>query len=391
MRFNRNKFKKTGIAFTSGILIATLFAGCGSKKPVEQKAEVKNVKTITANIASISTEVEYASKLKPLQEISISPKVAGKVATVKADVGSIVEKGQVLMTLDSTDLQAQLQQQQANLDSSRTGSDQALQNAQIAYNNDKETYEKNKQLFESGAISQKALDDAKQKLDNSTIALNFARDKYNKEHGSGLSAAAAGVQVASAQIQNTIVTSPISGVVSLCNVDVGEIASSAAPAFTVIDDKTMVAELSVPDRMIGKIKKGQKVSLKVNALNDKMLEGTIDSISPAADSKMQTYAVKVKVDNPNSELKSGMFARVILPEEKKENVVVVPNEAVKVENSVPYIYTVINKDTIKKVAVTTGLSNDKVTEIASSLKEGDAIITEGQIFLNDGEKVNVVQ
>ena len=369
------------------------FAGCGGKKPPQEAVEPKNVRAVPVGVETIVTEVEYSSKLKPVQEVAIAPKLAGKVATVKADVGSSVEAGQVLFTLDAGDLQAQLEQQQANLDTSRTSADQALQNAQVAYNSAKESYDKNLQLYETGAISKQALDDSKQRLDNAAIAFNFAKDNYNLVYGgasSKMSPAAAGVRAASTQLQNTIVTSPITGVVSICNVDVGEIASSASPAFTVINDRTMIAEVNLPDKMIGKVKKGQKVSLKVSALGDKEVEGVMGSISPAADSKTQNYIAKIEIDNAKGELKSGMFARVILPEEKKENVLAVPNEAIKVENGVPYIYTVVNGDTIKKVAVTLGLSNDRLTEVLTNLAKEDRIITEGQIFLNDGEKVHVI-
>lgn len=169
----------------------------------------------------------------------------------------------------------------------------------------------------------------------------------------------------------------------------GEIFSSSTAAFTIIDTNTMIAEISVPDKMVAEVEKGQIVPVKMNALDNQTVDGVVDYISADADSKSQAYTLKILIKT-TSELKSGMFARVVLPEAKKENVLTVPNEAIKIENSTSIVYTVA-EGAVKKVPVTTGLSDEKFTEILSGLKAGDQVITEGQIFLNDGEKVNIVK
>ena len=371
--------------------LALSLAGCGGSTPAPANQELKKVKVVQAAISSIITDIEYSGKLKPVREVSVSPKISGKVASVKADAGNRVERGEILFTLDSNDFQAQLQQQQANLESSRTNAEQALRNAQIAYDNAKESYDKNKQLFDAGAISMQTLDDSKMKLDNAAIALSFSKNKYDLESGgSGISPAEAGVQAASTQIQNTVVVSPITGVISICNIDEGEIAASSSPAVTIIDTGEMVAEINVPDTMIGKVKKGQVVPVKVTALDNKTIGGVVNSVSPAADSKTQMYTIKININNRDNGLKPGMFARVSLQAEKKDNAITVPNEVLKVEDGVSYVYAVV-QSTVKKIPVDTGLSNDRITEIVGGLDKDADIISEGQIFLNDGEKVNIIK
>ncbi|WP_407306511.1 efflux RND transporter periplasmic adaptor subunit [Desulfosporosinus sp. SB140] len=220
-------------------------------------------------------------------------------------------------------------------------------------------------------------------MDEATIALNSAnaslsllKDQLGPQSVQSAKAqvqqAESSVNYASVQVQNTILTSPISGMVSARNVDVGEITSNATPAFTVIDTTTVVAKINVPDKMIVQLKKGQTVPVKVSALSDKQFNGTINLISPATDSKTNSYEIDVNIDNADNELKSGMFAKVILPSEQKNNVLTIPNEAISMENRVAYVDTV-----------------DKITEIVSGLKAGDNVITEGQIFLSDGQKVNI--
>lgn len=400
-------------AVISGIILVALISGFGNKQ-AEVVPSIKNVTTVTASAATLTTEVEYASILKPVQEVTVSSKIAGRVATVQVEAGDRVEKGQVLFTLDSGDLQAQLQQQQANLEVSEANlaktagsaydqqvlqAEQTVQNKQITYEDAKKKYDLNQQLYASGVIAKLTLDDFQKQYASAEVDLKTAQDnlKLLKEKSgpdsvsvasAQVNQAAAGVNYASEQLKNTVITAPISGIVSGRNVDEGEIISGSTAALTIIDTDTMMAEISVPDKVVAKIEKGEIISLKMNALENKLVEGVVDYISPNADSKSKAYTIKILL-NTTDDLKSGMFARVVLPEAVKENVLTVPNEAIKIENSVSIVYLVA-EGSVKKVQVTTGLANDRFTEIIDGLKAGDEVITEGQIFLNEGEKVNVV-
>ncbi|KGK87394.1 RND transporter [Desulfosporosinus sp. HMP52] len=397
----------------SGIILVALISGFGNKE-AEVVPSIKNVTTVTASAATLTTEVEYASILKPVQEVTVSSKIAGRVATVQVEAGDRVEKGQVLFTLDSGDLQAQLQQQQANLEVSQANlaktagsaydqqvlqAEQTVENKQITYEDAKKKYDLNQQLYANGVIAKLTLDDFQKQYASAEVDLKTAQDnlKLLKEKSgpdsvsvasAQVNQAAAGVNYASEQLKNTVITAPISGIVSGQNVEEGEIISGSTAALTIIDTDTMMVEISVPDKVVAKIEKGEIISLKMNALENKLVEGVVDYISPNADSKSKAYTIKILL-NTTDDLKSGMFARVFLPEAVKENVLTVPNEAIKIENSVSVVYLVA-EGSVKKVQVTTGLANDRFTEIIDGLKAGDEIITEGQIFLNEGEKVNVV-
>lgn len=393
--------------------MSLVLTACGTTTASKQGAV--NVRVTPISAGTITTNVEYASKLKPIQTVNISPKANGKVASLLADVGNEVKQGQTLLTLDSTDLQAQAQQQQANVEANQANyekaksttdqqilqAEQTQQTNQIAYDSAKDTYDKDQILYNAGAISKQGFDTDKQKMDQALIALNEANANLNllTEQLGPQSVQSASAQVrqaessanyASIQVQNTILTSPIDGIVSNRNFNVGEMTSSATPAFTIIDTKTVVAEISVPDKALAQIKKDQTVSVKISSMNNKELTGTISLIKPDADSKTNSYIVDVNLDNSSNELKSGMFARVILPSEQKDNVLTVPNEAITMDAGVSYVYAVKN-NAVNKIPVELGIANDKITEIVSGLKPGDNIITEGQIFLNDGQKVNVAK
>lgn len=404
----------------TGVVLILIIVGCtsifGKNKKVEGKQEVKNVKVAKVAVGSISTEVEYASKLNPVQEVTIFPKTGGKVASVNVDIGDKVTAGQVLFTLDDAELQAQLQSQQAALAASNanlartsdsglqqqiTSSQQAVDKSQLAYNDAKDNYDKMQKLYTAGAISKQDLDNAKLRYDNSSVDLKAAQDNLNllieKSGPQSTQAAAAqvtqaqaGVNAVQVQLNNASVTSPITGVVSAKDVKVGQLAGGQSGSVTIIDSSSFIAEVSVPDTVIEKIQVGQSLQVSINALDDKKITGVIDKISPNSNSKDNSYTVKVKIDNSNGELKAGMFAKVSLPSEKKDNILTVPNEAIKMENNVNYLY-VADNGKVKKVSVDVGISNEKVTEITGNIKEGTDVIIEGQNLLSNGDKITIAK
>jgi multidrug efflux pump subunit AcrA (membrane-fusion protein) len=404
----------------TGVVLVLIVVGCvsifGRGKKVEGKQEIKNVKVQKVAVGSISTEVEYASKLNPVQEVTIFPKTGGKVASLNVDIGDKVTAGQVLFTLDTAELQAQLQSQQAGLAASNanlaktsdsglqqqvTSSEQAVQKSQIAYNDAKDNYDKMQKLYNTGAIAKQDLDNAKVKYDNCSVDLKSAEDNLNllieKIGPQSTQAAAAqvtqsqaGVSAAQVQINNAAITTPISGVVSAKDVKVGQLAGGQSGSVTIIDSSSFIAEVSVPDKIIGKVQIGQSVQVSINALDDKKVSGVIDKISPNSNTKDNSYTIKVKIDNSKSELKAGMFAKVSLPAEKKDNILTVPNEAIKMENNVNYLYAADNGK-VKKISVNVGICNDKITEITGNVKQGTDVIVEGQNLLSSGDKINAVK
>jgi len=407
MKFNILKFKRNIVKIVVFLLIVLMIAAIAhnisKNKKVESQNKIQNVNVVEANVASLSTTVDYSGKLNSDKDVSISPKTSGKVQALNVKVGSTVKAGDILFTLDSTSLQAQLQQQQASIQSAKANLDktkssgveqqivqqqQALNTAQINYNDAKTNYDRVQSLCSAGASPKQDLDNADTKLQTAEASLSAAQQNLdlikNKVGPESVEVAQAQVDQAQAglksiqsQIDDTVIKSPISGVVSAVNIHQGEITPSGQASVTIVDSSSIMAETDVPDTMLSKIKVGQSISVTIHSLSDKKVTGTIDTITPSADSKTQEYVIKVRIPNSDGSLKSGMYSKVSFPDQVKDNVITVPNETVKIENGVSYLFT--------------GLSNDKVTEITSSnIESGDRIITEGQTFLNDGDKVKVL-
>ena len=401
------------IAAAAGILV---LAGCARSKNGAQE-EPKAVTVARAVRTSISVTLEYPARIRARQEIVVSSKVSGRVETVKADVGQRVARGEILFTLESKDYESQARQAQAVLGSAQANltrtsdsslssqviqAQAAVKQAQVQFDDASDLYARTQKLFDQGSASQQQLDTMRSKLDSAGIQLDTATQNLSliQDKGGPQSTGVASTQVdqaqasadlAESQLSNAIIRSPLAGVVAARNVDPGELVSSAVPAFLIIDAGSVMAETSVEEGLIRTIHVGQKVPVVVDAAGISRVAGTVQTVSPAADARTQAYTVKIRIDNPGDTVRPGMFARIIFPVDTKKNVLAVPNTAVITETGISYVYAVVQKDgqsVVKRIPVETGLSDETVTEITSGIDEGAVVITEGQSFLNDGQRVS---
>jgi len=407
---------KNAIVISALALGALLLNGCAPARQAAPETP-RSVTVAPARRQSMTISREYAARIRAQKEIMVSAKISGRVASTRADVGQQVRKGQVLFTLEARDFDAQYRQAKAALESARASltrtsdsslSSQVLQaqasvrQAQVQYDETRDLFERTKKMFDNGTVAQQQLDSAQARYQSAEIALSTAKDTLSliQEKGGPQSTGVASTQVeqaqaaldlAQSQLDSTVVASPITGTVSTRNVDAGELVASGVPAFVVIDSSSVTAEASVSQDTVEKIRRGERISVAVDTANgSSRMQGVVDTISPAADPRSQGYLIKVSVSNNDGLLRPGMFARVSFPVEDRANVLVVPNGAIVTETGIDYVYEVTD-GVVKKTAVETGVSTDAVTEITSGLAEGALVVTEGQTFLTDGQKVTPVQ
>ncbi|HEY9593668.1 MAG TPA: efflux RND transporter periplasmic adaptor subunit [Spirochaetia bacterium] len=386
-------------------------AGCGrgGQTVVE---EPKSVTVARATRSTISLSLEFPARIRAKEEIVVSPKIGGRVASVRADVGQKVRAGEVLFTLEAQDYEAQTRQAKAALESARAnltrtsdsslGSQEiqaqaAVKQAQVQYDDAKDSYARVQRLFNDGTASRQQLDSAKARFDSAGIALDTAKQNLSllQDKGGPQSTGLASTQVdqaqaasdlAQSQLANTIIRSPITGVVAARTIDPGELVGTGSPSFVVIDQSSVTAETSVEESVVDRIRVGEKVSVSVDAAGAARVIGIVQTVSPAADARTQGYLVKVKLESPPLAVRAGMFARVFFPTETRRDVLVVPNTAIVTETGIDYVY-VVTDGALRKTPVTIGTADDAVTEITAGLTDGASVVTEGQSFLSDGQKV----
>lgn len=350
----------------SFLMYLVTITGC-STNTAKTEARIKNVKVEKAVTAPITVNEEYAGRLMPVEEVNVASTISGRVENVFFDVGQLVNKGQTLFTLKA-DAQ-QINQAEA-----------AVNQAQLQYNYARDLYEKTQVLYSNGAVSKQELDRVEKDYQSTLVGLISASDNL-KLINNGASQTGA--------TSNTIVSAPISGVVSACNVSPGEMTSASAVAFIIIDPAEMYVEIYVSDNKIKKLMKGQKIKVSVDALNSGVLEGLVDRISPNVDPKTKLYTVRITFSQPVDKMTSGMIAKVMVPIENNDQALQIPNQAVVMEQGVAIVYTV--KDgVVKKKSVKTGITTEKVTEILENLQVGEEVIVGGQHLLQEGDKVIVI-
>lgn len=407
--------KHTGIILALIIIILTS-VGCSNKTtPTSSGNEgdkpiaVSVTKAVKSDIESV---ISLNGKVKPIQEINIIPKMPGKVSKVNFDVGQTVKAGDILFTLDDKDIALQVKQAEASLNSAEIALRRAqggsmeqqlsqlqtnLSAAQVNYNDAKLNYERTKQLYEVGGVSRQNLESAETGLklredqyNAAKAALDITQNKINPENiasaQAGLNQARAAYDIAKSQLDNSVIHSPIHGVVASVNINEGELVGSAGAAMTVIDLSAVIVEINVPENMINKIHLNDKVQVSIASMAGSAVEGEIISISPAADAKSQNYPVKVKIHNEKQSLKSGMFAEVRLTADKAEAAISVPLSAIVDENGKKYIFIAHEGAALKK-EIKLGLSNGQITQVIDGLKEAESVIVKGQSFIQDGSKV----
>jgi HlyD family secretion protein len=415
MKLCKNKIIKIACLSTSALLLLTMLAACTSEVKTAA-TRGKNVKAVEAVKTDMVIHQEYAGKTRPAQEITVSAKVPGRVQLVNADVGTAIQKGDILFTMESDNAKAQLKQSesavggaQANLDRTKDSmlsqqvlqAETALSSAQIQYNDAKRMYDNTLALYKEDASSKQQLDDAESRYKSTRLQLDNAKENLallKKKAGpqsiasasSQLDQAQATYELAAIQLDDTKITAPIQGVIAARNIDAGELVSGGTPAFVLIDPRKILVEITVSDQVIGKLKPGQKVTVDIPALERKTAEGTVETVSPAADARSQGYTVKLSLDNADQAVKPGMLAKVSLPAEIHKNTLTVPNQAVITEDGIQYILVVADQK-IKRKKITIGLSDEKMTEVTAGLSEGELVVTEGQSFLNPGDPVNQVK
>ena len=391
--------------------------GCSSSASNEDKIEEEKSTSVSVdyvkrtNIEETQTVVGQA---KPIKEVNVIPKLPGKVLEVYVSLGEEVTEGQTLFTIDDKEIKLQLAQAEAAVNVAKanvkraeggaielqmTQLESAFKSAEINLNDAQNMYDDVKILHENGMASKQDLDRAKsgyelakEQYETAKTALELTDSRINKENTetalAQLKQAEAAYNLAKTQLENTVVTSPADGYISVLNVNEGEITSGAVPAATVVDISTVVVEVNIVENIVNKIRVDDEYPVYIESVQKEPFLGKVISISPNVDPMTQSYRTRIEVPNEGKSIKGGMSAKVEIAVEAKENVIAVPIESVISESGKNFVYVVEEGRAVKK-EVLTGISNQKLMEIDGDIKEGDQIVVKGQNFLSDNSKVIV--
>ena len=330
--------------------VALALCSCGGKKAQKGAAAVKEeqlpaVKVVDAKSEIVPIDEKYSVTLQAYAINNIAPQSGGRIISIKAEVGDFVQKGQVLAQMDK----AQLEQ------------------AELQLNNLKSEYDRAKALYEKGGVS---------KSDFETIELQYKVANTTYEN----------------LLTNTILKSPLNGVVSARNYDEGDMYTMSAPLYVVQQINPIKAFVAVSEKNYSLLKKGIEVEFTPEALNGKTFVGKVTRIHPTVDAATHTIVAEVTINNPKFELRPGMYssARVIF---SKGDAIVVPDTAVLKQqgSGVRTVYVLKADGTVELRIVELGRHIGSEYVILSGVQAGEKVIVSGQSLLRSGIKVEVIE
>lgn len=344
-------------SFITALLLFSFSAyitGCTSESQSKSNDEEDAVTSIPVEASdavrgNISALYNSTATLEAEQESNVVAKVRGIVNEILVEEGDLVKAGQTLAKLEDEQLEIEVKRARANYEKSL---------------ND---YKRSQELFDKNLISAENFDNVKFEYENQKAA--FELTKLN--------------------LDNTTIKSPIGGVVSTRFIKKGNLINTNDQLFHITNVSRLLAILHVPEHETAKIKSGQTTLLKIDAFKEHIINGRVERISPVVNPETGTFKVTISVTDKSRMLKPGMFTRVQIVYDTRENAVLVPKSAVLEKNQGQYLFVV--KDSIAyEKSVKTGYTNGDNIEITEGLSEGEIVVTAGQNSLSDSSLVEII-
>jgi multidrug efflux pump subunit AcrA (membrane-fusion protein) len=191
----------------------------------------------------------------------------------------------------------------------------------------------------------------------------------------------------------SIVRAPIAGTVVALPAQLGMTVSPAVPLARISSSNALEIRLYVAERFISRVRLNQPCEITLDAYPGEIFRGAIREISPTVDPSSRTMEIRVNVDNTGSRLKTGMFAKVRIITEQKENIVKIPAGAMISRFGESYVFAVANGPSgavAQRKVVKVGIEIDGVLEIEQGLSPNEEIIVRGQTLLEDGSRINII-
>jgi HlyD family secretion protein len=375
-------------------------------------------------LQTIMKSISATGTLQALTTVQVGTQASGTIAELYADFNTQVKKGQVIARLDTSQFQAQLAQANAAWTSAQAGVQSARSNVlamegavlaaqanvertQAAVASAQQTYDRTKQLVDykvAAAVdlqnAEAALNEAAAQKQQAVAQVNQGRSQAQASRSQVAQAQAqaaqakAAVDLAQVNLQHAVIEAPIDGVVVARNVDVGQTvaASLQAPVlFLIANDLTRMQVLAnIDEADVGQLAPGSEVTFTVDAYPRDVFHGKVSQVrlAPQTVQNVVTYTAVIDVPNADLKLKPGMTANVTVVSGKRENVLTIPNSALRfrppaanasqdgaAQQKQHRVVWKVEGERLMAMRVELGMTDGVNTEVVSGLAEGDRVAT----------------
>lgn len=412
MQLNINFKSCLFAAAMSGLMLASCSKGDkNAQNTSSSEDEAPLVKIETVHNSNVAQKGVYTSSVDADLINNISSSTPLRIREILVDEGMFVSKGQRLVVLDDVNIVAyenQINNAKAGVENAQTGvvsaqtnvdnAQAGLNNAQANFNNIQLNYNRAVELYKIGGGTKQNVDAMETQLITARNSLATAKSSLNTAM-SGLTSAKSGLESAKSTLaaaeralknaqENTVLTAPISGVVTKRNYDPGDM-TGASPILTIANVQPVKVITNISESEYSKVRNGMQVVCTFDTYGDKEFTGTVTTISPTIDTSSRTFGVEITLPNPNNQVLPGMFGRVNF-NFGEETRVVVPDKAVVKQPGSGDQYVYVYKDgKVSYNKVELGQRLGSTYEIISGLADGDEVVISGQSKLANGMSVRV--
>lgn len=334
------RFKTLPAVFAAALLLAipvTVSAQPAAKgvKPGAPQGPIP-VEAVRVAPKDVPVMLSAVGSLLAGESADITTEVPGRIEKILFDEGQPVKKNDVLLQIDKSLIETELQQ------------------ATAAYNVAKATFNRDNTLKEKGFASSQKWDLSKADMETTRAAMENARIR----------------------LQKTTVRAPFDGITGLRNFSVGDFANTGQTLTSIVSINPLKLEFTIPEKNYAAIAEGQAIRVNVDAWPDKSFTGTIYAVDPQVDPQTRNFRAKAKIDNAEKHLRPGMYARVSIETNTRTQSLSVPEESVIPEGRDSFVMLVVDGKAQRRKVVL-GYRAAGSVEVAEGLSAGDVVVTAG--------------
>ena len=373
-------------------IVAAAFAFRNQKPMVEVATVAK------PEAGGHQTALNASGYITPRQRATIAAKITGRVTGVFFDEGTRVAQGQLLATLDDSDVRRALDSAKADRDASQA----AIADYEVQLRNSQILLHRAQQLQQAGVQTQEALDNATTAVDSLKAKITLAKQQ--------VAAAESRIGVAQQAVDNCTIRAPFAGIVVSKDAQVGEMVSpnSAGGGFTrtgiatIVDMHSNEIEVDVNESYIARVENGQQVTATLDAYPDKPIPSKVRTVIPTADRQKATVKVRITIINLEKYnfILPDMGVKVAFLENEKpapkdkdkgpQAVAFIPKGALRSDSNASFVF-LVRDGKVERRAVSLGVDRGTDVAVLAGVTPGDSLVVKGPENLRDGDKVEIRQ
>ena len=398
------KFKKAGVLVTSALALFSTACGRRQQSATDNVTAVPNVKIERVVAAPVDDFYEATGTVRSKTTSVVSSRIMGTIIAIHVREGDRVRAGQTLIEIDSRDATAQLQKSQAGMREAESALDEIDRNIQAAGSGKAaaeaslalaaSTYNRYRALLERRSVSPQEFDEvqAKYKVADAEAdrASRMSSSLVAKRNQVLAKIDQARADVVNAQVYASYarVASPMDGIVTAKQAEVGAMAAPGAPLLTLEDDSRYRLEASVDESQIRNIHVNDKVTVRIDALGDEEPSGTVSEIVPAADPANRSHTVRIDLPARPS-LRSGSFGRARFSYGQKQ-AITIPQRAITERGQLVSVFVVDQSAIARLRLIKTGKAYGDRIEVLTGLSDGERIVVDRVEAVRDGSRIESI-